>query len=96
MLPCAQVKYIVACVAASEYLGSETKFEDWSYSQWDISALFGAVPLNHKSMKKGKVNGMPPQVFNKVTQVCAVCAVSAAQAAGHPVAFGVYKDGCPA
>jgi hypothetical protein len=64
-----QVKYIVACIAASEYLGSETKIDDWAYSQWDISALFGAVPLNHKSMKKGKVNGMPPQIFNRVTQV---------------------------
>lgn len=69
---CPQVKNIVACIAASEYLGSETKLEDWSFGQWDISALFGAVPLNHKGMKKGKVNGMPPQIFNKVTQVCLV------------------------
>jgi hypothetical protein len=67
-----QVQYIVSCIAASEYLGSDTKLDDWAFSQWDISALFGSVPLNHKGMKKGKVNGMPPTVFNKVTQVCVV------------------------
>jgi hypothetical protein len=72
-----QVKYIVACIAASEYLGSETKIDDWAYSQWDISALFGAVPLNHKSMKKGKVNGMAPQIFNRVTQVGTVTGYAA-------------------
>lgn len=70
MLCCAlQVKYIVACVAASAYLGNATKVDDWALSQWDISALFGAVPVQHKNIKKGKVNGMPPATYNKVTQV---------------------------
>jgi hypothetical protein len=64
-----QVGYIVSCVAASEYLGSKTKIDDWAYSQWDISSLFGSVPLNHSSMKGGKVNGMAPATFNKVSQV---------------------------
>lgn len=64
-----QVQYIVACVAASEYLGNATKVNDWALSQWDISALFGAVPEKHEKIKKGKVNGMPPNIYNKVTQV---------------------------
>jgi hypothetical protein len=64
-----QVKYIVSCIAASEYLGSNTTSEDWAAGQWDISTLFGALPTKHKFIKKGKVNGMPPEVFNKVTQV---------------------------
>lgn len=72
VVPCfmyRQIKYIVSCIAASEYLGSNTNVDDYAFSQWDISALFGAVPLKHKSMKGGKVNGMPPEVFNRVTQV---------------------------
>lgn len=72
---CLQVKYIVSCIAASEYLGNTTKMDDWAVSQWDISVLFGAVPLKHPNIKKGKVNGMPPTVFNKVSQVNA-CACS--------------------
>jgi hypothetical protein len=36
----------------------------------DIASLFGAVPLKHAKLgKKGHVNGMPPKVFNAVTQV---------------------------
>lgn len=63
------MKYIVSCIAASVYLGSNTTSEDYAAAQWDISTLFGALPLKHKSIKRGKVNGMPPEVFNKVTQV---------------------------
>lgn len=63
------MQYIVSCVAASEYIGNATKIDDLAVSQWDISSLFGAVPLEHKNIKKGKVNGMPPKVFNTVSQV---------------------------
>lgn len=76
--PLCQVEYIVSCVAASEGIFSDTKSEDWALSQWDIAALFGAVPLSHPKMKGGMVNRMPPQVFNRVTQVhvtvCVLCA----------------------
>jgi hypothetical protein len=39
--------------------------------QWDVSGLFGAVPLQHKSFKAGKVvgTGLTPTQFNEATQV---------------------------
>jgi hypothetical protein len=39
--------------------------------QWDVSGLFGAVPLEHKSFKAGRVvgTGLTPVQFNEATQV---------------------------
>jgi hypothetical protein len=66
-----QVAFIVSCIAASEPLLKDTKIDDWAMAQWDIAALFGAVPTEHPMLgKKHKVNGMPPEIFNRATQVC--------------------------
>jgi hypothetical protein len=54
--------------------------------QWDVSGLFGAVPLQHKSFKNGKVvgTGLTPTQFNQATQVCIGCQVFLAVHAAAP------------
>jgi hypothetical protein len=61
---------IISCIALVEHIDNSTNMEDWAVSQWDIAALFGAVPLQNKNInKKGQVNGMSPQELNRATQV---------------------------
>ncbi|KAF6255568.1 hypothetical protein COO60DRAFT_1661215 [Scenedesmus sp. NREL 46B-D3] len=66
-----RVQAIVACVASVEPLLPNTTADHWAAIQWDVSGLFGAVPLQHKSFKAGKVlgTGSTPEQLNRASQV---------------------------
>jgi hypothetical protein len=63
------IKRIVAGTASSSAADDKTNATDWAASQWDVSGLFGAAPLDAPAFKQGKVNGMKVRDFNKFMQV---------------------------
>eukprot|EP00878_Enallax_costatus_P000930 GHUV01001060.1.p1 GENE.GHUV01001060.1~~GHUV01001060.1.p1 ORF type:complete len:719 (+),score=173.97 GHUV01001060.1:262-2418(+) len=83
---------IVSCIAMVVHIDNNTNIDDWAVGQWDIAALFGAVPLENRNIRKGQINGMSPEQLNKVTQVFSASAwpaffkaLQASIAAGGPV-----------
>lgn len=64
-----RVRNIVSCIAMVAQADNNTNIDDWAVAQWDIAALFGAVPLANSAIKRGQVNGMSPAQLNKATQV---------------------------
>lgn len=62
-----RVQHIVACVSSNKPLNSN--ITSWAAYQWDVSALFGAVPVNDSQLRNGSVNGVPVPVYNRALQV---------------------------
>lgn len=64
-----RVASIVSCIAVVAPITANTTADDWAAIQWDIAALFGAVPSENPGFVRGMVNGMTPADLNRATQV---------------------------
>lgn len=63
-----RVERIIVCFASNKPL--DTNATAWGAYQWDVSGLFGAVPINDSQIRNGQINGVPVPLFNSVMQVC--------------------------